>query len=286
MIKLYQTTPSRLFTFGCSFTDYKWASWANILGLELDCEFYNFGRSGAGNFYIANLISQADSYFNFNDNDLVIVCWTNTLREDRWTYNGGWLTPGNIYNQQIYGKEFVSKWANDVHYCLRDFALIKLINDLLKSKTQYHFLSMCNVSNKLDQWTIRKENEKISTLVDLYSPVLNKILPSFYDVLWNDDLNYKFDKDSKTIHPLYFDGHPTIMEHKEYLEKTFNYNFNENTEKTIKNMHDEWLFLIKKTYDKFSKKTNTNDLPTFFLNNIAKNFKNKKSNPIPDSLFN
>ena len=78
MRRLYETVPKRLFTFGCSFTSHDWATWANILGYELQllhgCEFYNFGRSGAGNAYIANVISQVDQVYKFNSNDLVIVC--------------------------------------------------------------------------------------------------------------------------------------------------------------------------------------------------------------------
>lgn len=75
MHKLYNTKPSRLFTFGCSFTERNWATWANILAYDLDCEFYNFGRRGAGNFYISNLITQADSVYNFCSDDLCLTAW-------------------------------------------------------------------------------------------------------------------------------------------------------------------------------------------------------------------
>ena len=73
MKPLYKNKPKRLFTFGCSFTEWIWATWANILAYELDVPFYNFGKPGAGNYYIANQISQADAIFNFTKDDLVIV---------------------------------------------------------------------------------------------------------------------------------------------------------------------------------------------------------------------
>ena len=36
---------SRLFTFGCSFTNYAWPTWADFLGLEFE-HFENWGVSG------------------------------------------------------------------------------------------------------------------------------------------------------------------------------------------------------------------------------------------------
>ena len=56
MKMLITLEPKRIFTFGCSFTNYLWSTWANILGYEFrEAEFYNFGKSGAGNQYIFNL---------------------------------------------------------------------------------------------------------------------------------------------------------------------------------------------------------------------------------------
>jgi len=37
--------PRRLFAFGCSFTQYKWPTWADILGKSFDLS-YNLGKSG------------------------------------------------------------------------------------------------------------------------------------------------------------------------------------------------------------------------------------------------
>ena len=45
----------RLFTFGCSVTEFIWPTWADILGREFDY-YENWGRVGAGNLYIFNSI--------------------------------------------------------------------------------------------------------------------------------------------------------------------------------------------------------------------------------------
>lgn len=292
MTELYQIKPSRVFTFGCSFTNYNWATWANILGFELDCEFYNFGRSGAGNYYISNLISQADSYFNFNKNDLVMVCWTNVSREDRWTDEQGWITGGNIYNFPKFDKNFIKRWANDTHFCLRDFALIKLIDNLLKNKTQYHFLSMCDITKRSDQYRSSVSSNieyynKISNLINLYDESLNKILPSFYDVLWDDKLSVKRQIDLETIHPYYCDFHPTILEHFEYLKKTFDYDFSKKTLNTVNNVHNQCINAIKNAYDynKITKVTDLSELPKTVLYYLLKECRIRQSDEFPSSII-
>ena len=247
-MKLYNVKPNRLFTFGCSFTDYRWATWANILALDLDCEFYNLGRIGAGNSYIANIVSQADEVYKFTQDDLVMVAWTNISREDRWITNQGWYTPGNIYSQDIYDKKFLKKWANETHFALRDFSLIKLTDEFLKTRTQYHFLSMCNISKRLDQWfNLESFNTDFEKVLSLYQTTFNKILPSFYEVLWDDDLAYKTKLDKEITHSKFFDGHPTILEHLEYLQKSFRHNFKEKTVQTVNTMHSNWTEYIKNT---------------------------------------
>ena len=43
--KLINNPLNRIFCFGCSFTQYLWTTWANILGTEFhEAEFYNFGK--------------------------------------------------------------------------------------------------------------------------------------------------------------------------------------------------------------------------------------------------
>ena len=186
MIELITRPVKRLFTFGCSFTGFRYPTWAEILAYDLgNVEFYNYGRRGAGNQYIFNMIMQADQVFKFDNDDLVIVEWTNFAREDRYC-NNRWYTPGNIYTQSTYDAEFVKKWADYRGYMLRDMASIKAVSDILRNKKlQYHFLSMSSV--RLDnQWCDDELNEP--DISGLYSEYLTEILPSFYDVLWDGSM--------------------------------------------------------------------------------------------------
>jgi len=280
--------PRRLFTFGCSFTDYKWVTWANILGYELGCEFYNFARSGAGNNYITNTLAQADSYFNFCSDDLIVVCWTNISREDRWITNQGWLTPGNIYTQNEYDSAFVKKWANETHFGLRDFSNIHLVKNLLENKqVPYKFISMCDL-NQQSQWEViqeRQHDDPVCKISRLYQETLEEVSCNFYDVLWNNDIFVKFQKDRKIIHQYHCDGHPTPEEHLELLQHAFEYQFTDTTLNTVKDLQTNWVEYLQKCYSKTRKDTPIHELPDTVEKTLRKEYKLRVSDKVPDTIF-
>lgn len=287
MVPIPNTKPERLFTFGCSFTHYRWASWANILAYELGCEFYNFGKSGAGNSYIANQITQANNYFGFTKRDLIVVCWTNISREDRWTDATGWITPGNIYTQGEYDTKFIKQWANDIHFALRDFAAIDLVNKYLDCETNYVFLSMCDITRHINQWenTDIHADTRLHSISNLYKNSLNKIQPSFYDTLWNGDINSKWKKDWKEIHPHFSDGHPMIKEHLQYLQSTFDYKFSKKTKNSVMQLDKEWQNFIRQGYKNTKRTKGIHDMPQDWQETMFENFRLKRESPIPDAIF-
>ena len=286
-MKLAINRPRRLFTFGCSFTDYKWATWANILAYELNCEFYNFGRSGAGNYFISNQITQANNYFSFDKNDLVVVCWTNISREDRYTEKQGWVTPGNIYSQNEYDAKFVKRWANDIHFALRDFALIDLTANYLDC-TNFNFLSMCNIVNQINQWeeTSSEQQNLVYKISNLYNKNLSKIAPSFYDVLWQGNIDSKWQKDWSTVHKNYSDGHPTPLEHLEYLQAVLDYEFSNKTTDSIKKLQENWISYIQNCYRNSKRSHGLHDFPQTVENDLCQKFKLIKGRPIPCEIWN
>ena len=73
----------RLYTFGCSFTNYKWPTWADILSKEFEY-FENWGRPGAGNSYITNAVVEASIKNKFTKDDTIMIMWSSMTREDRY----------------------------------------------------------------------------------------------------------------------------------------------------------------------------------------------------------
>lgn len=83
---------NRLFTFGCSHTQYRWPSWANILGLSFK-EFYNFGQPGSGIFYMMYQFVYANKHFKFRKDDTLIFMLSDEARldfvKDKTWFNSG-----------------------------------------------------------------------------------------------------------------------------------------------------------------------------------------------------
>jgi hypothetical protein len=125
---------NRFFAFGCSFTNYKWATWADIIGKDIE-HYENWAEPGAGNHFIFNSIIEADARHNFTQGDLVIVFWTHTEREDRYL-NGKWIHGNSSNIEKMYGKEWVSKYYFDSrNYLIRDLAYIKASQNIIKAKS-------------------------------------------------------------------------------------------------------------------------------------------------------
>lgn len=72
----------RLFTFGCSFTQWNWPTWADILGRNYD-SYENWGIAGIGNRAIAQRVSECVLKNQFTDQDTIIVQWTDYHRFDQ-----------------------------------------------------------------------------------------------------------------------------------------------------------------------------------------------------------
>jgi hypothetical protein len=192
---------SRLFAFGCSFTNYRWSTWADCLAPEFEY-FENWGQSGAGNHYIFNSIMEADQRHHFGAGDTVIVCWTNVMREDRYTDR--WQTLGNITTCPIYDPGYVRDAVTERGCLIRDIALIKAASSFLNNctSTTVKFLAMCDIMNPR-QFDYSSGDQDI---FDLYSTVLNNIMPSYQTVLY--PTGWKHSEDP----------HPTPAEHLAYLD--------------------------------------------------------------------
>ena len=119
----------RFFAFGCSYTEYEWPTWADILGRHyhnMGYEVYNFGNSGTGNVAIMHAVTKADSDYNFTDDDIICIMWTSWSREDRlarWDTQTTESTPptwdkfGNSLSNPHYDADWIKKyWSleNDV----------------------------------------------------------------------------------------------------------------------------------------------------------------------------
>ena len=226
-------TTGRFFSFGCSFTQYGWPTWADILGRQFDY-YQNWGQSGAGNLFISAAVSECNVKQNLTEGDTVAIMWTNVCREDRY-HDHGWTTIGNVFSSgDTFDKKWIKKFADIRGYFIRDLAMISLVKGFLESKKiNYYFLSMQDLWIPIDLDTDTDPYD-ISDVQWHYQNINADWKPSVHSVIFNNDWysrpcnilprsaipnaisKYKFKFNPRLIRQ---DTHPSPAEHLEYLDK-------------------------------------------------------------------
>lgn len=217
---------SRLFTFGCSFTQYwRWPTWADIVSRNYQ-HFENWGMCGAGNYFILNSLIECHQRNQLTPGDTVMIMWSNTSREDHYV-GQEWLGLGNIYwtAGSEYPKEYVMKFACERGYLIRDLANITMAKHLLESiGCKWHFMSMVpldkpNVTAGLGDNPFDPKRNNMD-VVELYKDALSSIKPSIFETVFKGDWGSRPGLPDVNS-PGMRDFHPTPEEHLLYLEQTF-----------------------------------------------------------------
>lgn len=200
---------SRLFTFGCSFTQWVHPTWADILGKEFD--FYeNWGRACAGNFFISQSVSEASIRRNFTSNDTIAIMWTSCFREDRYLDTGWRHFINHIFKSY-------PEISSERGFFIRDMYHIHMTKTFLDHiGCKYYMMSMMNFCVTHPNGRIVK-NSKIKDVLELYSETISIIKPSVHEIIFNSDWYNKPSGSSKKN--LIRDFHPTPIEHLEYIQK-------------------------------------------------------------------
>lgn len=178
----------RLFTFGCSFTRYIWPTWADIVACHFDFS-ENWGRAGAGNAFIFYSLCESIKRNNINSSDTVVIMWTSVSREDRWTQKDGWITPGSVYNQNVYNDQWVKQFADPKGYLIRDMAFISATKMMLeKIGCSWRFFSIVPFDYHNDSDTDLECFFNLDQeVMQLYQDDVKHIAPSVYEVVFNNN---------------------------------------------------------------------------------------------------
>lgn len=210
----------RLFTFGCSFTQYwRWPTWADALGRQFDY-FENWGVCGSGNSLIFYSLIECSQRNRIGPDDTVYIMWTNTSREDRYVRNR-WIEGGNVYwtaGSEL-PEEYVKKFACERGYLIRDLATITATRHLLEHwGCDWQFMSMVplTATNEQNQLGSNFEPGEDKDVRDLYRDTLAIIKPSVFETVFGGEwfsgqgIPTDFDPNRR-------DFHPTPREHVQYL---------------------------------------------------------------------
>lgn len=214
----------RFFAFGCSFTDYQWTTWADIVAAAYPgAEYFNLGRGSTSNQLILYRMMEADQLYNFNKEDLIIVQWTGVTRETIWK-DGHWTGGGNVYNKNVvFSKEYLDNYTSILNYMIRDHSIIKAVQSFLSSKPCTHYqICMSSPSKTENIKSIELDSQDIQDieyLTKLYKPCIDLIKPSYMEIIFNNEFSNHSRplirlQDGRIIN----DVHPTPAEHLTYIE--------------------------------------------------------------------
>lgn len=165
---------SRLFTFGCSFTQYMWPTWATIVGYDLQKELFNFGLAGIGNVGIYHRIIEADIKYKFTPEDKIMILWTSFSREDRFS-NGHWETCGSVFNTG--SKYNYRRWLKD-HWSMqndlvKNMTAIISVNKMYKDNILWQGHSFAPYENEAKN--IYDDSKEYNEIKDFYESQLDEI---------------------------------------------------------------------------------------------------------------
>ena len=209
----------RLYTFGCSFTKYKWPTWADFIGTQFDT-YENWGQPGAGNLFIATQVYECCQRNCVGVDDTILVMLSSTNRFDIINRNSTFLTEGNIYNSPSLPKEFVENiWSEEFGIYLTWFAAnsIKRLLDGIGCK--YKIMTAFDLT-KLDDDSLMTEDLAVK----------GRVIHTLHDLRTEFNFNDNLNDFSKTMlkegHSYYNfveqggkDDHPSMSIHLEWIKK-------------------------------------------------------------------
>lgn len=245
----------RFFAFGCSFTDYHWPTWPDIIAHKLNrdgYECYNFGMAGSGNNLIAKTIRRADAVHQFTDDDIIMILWSSWNREDRYLgENPYWVLLGNVLNNDFYGDDFIMKyWSLD--------------NDIITNIDAIRSVQHYNIAfqGALPHFETTMHNPDS---VDYHDPLFDMFVNLPKDNQWNNmEYAAKF-SNNLLNHISVHDGHPMPYHSLEFIKTVAQPNMD------IKIYDDESAEFVK-TITEFMEQLAKKSLVTFGKERIQEGF--------------
>lgn len=198
-----QNVYDNLYVFGCSFTLYKWPTWADYLYAGgISKGYKNWGLPGGSNDFIFHSVTECIATEHITSKDIVMIMWSQPHRIADYTHETGWDMPGNAHLYQ--DKERMIKYWNEHQSTLENLSYFYGTNNILKSiGCDFLFTSI----------------ERIRLHTD-YVKQFDNITKTFYTSV-GDVLGYtprdKNETDWRETLP--GDRHPSPKEHATYAKK-------------------------------------------------------------------
>lgn len=206
----------RLFTFGCSFTNYKWQTWADIIGTQFS-EFQNWGKSGAGNFFISSSLYECHSIHKITKDDVVLIMFSSIDRFDFINQKSDFETSGSIYgeNHSLYGDFVFNKWSEESGLYNSWFSIASAKQLLDSIGCDYQLMKAFNF-NQVDGPREYEKSRNPNHRVDICLDLIDEMVKGENIVEFHKQKNqhYYFEDLPNKV-----DGHPPISVHLEWVKQ-------------------------------------------------------------------
>jgi hypothetical protein len=234
----------RLFTFGCSHTQYRWPSWANILGLGFK-EFYNFGQPASGMFYMKYQFFYAKEHFKFHKNDTLLFMLSDEARID-YVKDKEWFNSGLAFNSKhLLGDKLFDHYTLthaiestyiNLYYLKRELDEIGCNYEIM-----YAFPHLINEDDNFFDDNIKKICEKMYRLTNTDIKPLTDFGKKMESELGYKNYTFYRDKNKKignvVLDTHFEDAHFTVITHLEYVKKYLSKYYDDKNDDIVKKWH-------------------------------------------------
>ena len=213
---------TRCFSFGCSYTSFCWATWADLIGSNFET-YTNFGREGASNTFIMNSVFEANDKVKFNsETDYIVVMFTGI---SRFSYinkqTKSWTLWGNIRNipkdnpEYLAISNFVDNIWNESWAVYQTWIAVKAVKEFLTSKQLKHkiLMGMDNSYYKTNADMLELDPNDVKKMENVYNML--DIKESLDEFIGPNRQHVYFKENSM------FDDHPSQHHHFQFMSKYF-----------------------------------------------------------------
>lgn len=203
----------RIFAFGCSFTEYTWPTWADMI--LYNNEGVNYGICGGGFENILNNLVQCDFDYKLTPEDVIVIVYPNLLRWDCAIYP---KTKG-------FGNAMTSPWAeykeelwNIDGMVYKNLNIMIMIDTFLKSKgVIYRYSSITKIFTYLENYFVDCQVD--NSVLNHLNIVKDKIplLQDFYTFLYGENTDDSKWEVTKKWNGDRYEYHPRPISHYKWL---------------------------------------------------------------------
>ena len=185
-VNCYNYLMARLITYGCSLTNYRWWTWADILAKQLDLPLINRGKPACGNNFIFSRLQHDIDTGLIQPNDTIRIMWCHYNRVSKV------LDPDNfIYNSE----------TSDLEEQIQNFkTTINIIQqaEKLLSKYDYEFMTWLPLTqngepNSENASMLQATNNPTVESISLDNLFVKKIHPPLIDKVFQGSFTSRID---------------------------------------------------------------------------------------------